>query len=124
MAHPARFELTTSAFGGSTREITVVRRAPPSTRATSVATVLSPQSKRWRPSTHKSPGSATGCTAYTGLSRTRLRSPLCCRRRASDGAPGQTWSRALVRRRADPGEALAGVLGVPGEDIRVGDRAE
>jgi hypothetical protein len=34
---------------------------PPSTRSTSVATVLSPQSKRWRPSTHKSPGSATGC---------------------------------------------------------------
>jgi hypothetical protein len=25
------------------------------------ALVLSPQSKRWRPSTHKSPGSATGC---------------------------------------------------------------
>src|SRR4051795_4989919 len=27
---------------------------PPSTRSTSVATVLSPQSNRWRPSTHKS----------------------------------------------------------------------
>jgi hypothetical protein len=33
---------------------------PPSTRSTSVATVLSPQSNRWRPSTHKSPGSAGG----------------------------------------------------------------
>jgi hypothetical protein len=34
--------------------------------------------------------------------------------------PGQTnWSRALVRHGADPREALAGVLGVPAEDIRV-----
>jgi hypothetical protein len=34
--------------------------------------------------------------------------------------PGQTsWSQALVRHGADPGEALAEVLGVPAEDIRV-----
>jgi hypothetical protein len=39
--------------------------------------------------------------------------------------PGQTsWSRALVRHRADPGEALAGVLGVAAEDIRIRDRPE
>jgi hypothetical protein len=37
--------------------------------------------------------------------------------------PGQTsWSRAIVRHGADPGEALAAVLGVPAEDIRVRDR--
>jgi hypothetical protein len=34
--------------------------------------------------------------------------------------PGQTsWSRALVRHGADPQSALAEVLGVPAEDIRV-----
>jgi hypothetical protein len=34
--------------------------------------------------------------------------------------PGQTsWSMALVRHGADPGVALAGVLGVTAEDIRV-----
>ena len=39
--------------------------------------------------------------------------------------PGQTsWSRALVRHGADPGEALAEVLGVAAEDIRVRERAE
>jgi hypothetical protein len=39
--------------------------------------------------------------------------------------PGQTsWSKALVRHGADPGEALAGVLGVPAADIRVRDRPE
>jgi hypothetical protein len=33
--------------------------------------------------------------------------------------PGQTsWSKALARHGADPGVALAGVLGVPAEDIR------
>jgi hypothetical protein len=37
--------------------------------------------------------------------------------------PGQTsWSKALVRHGADPGLALAGVLGVSSEDIRVRDR--
>ena len=37
--------------------------------------------------------------------------------------PGQTrWSKALVRHGADAREALAAVLGVPGEDIRVRDR--
>jgi hypothetical protein len=36
--------------------------------------------------------------------------------------PGQTsWSKALVRHGADPGVALAGVLGVSAEDIRVKD---
>jgi hypothetical protein len=39
--------------------------------------------------------------------------------------PGQTsWSKALVRHGADPGVALAGVLGVPAGDIRVRDRRE
>jgi hypothetical protein len=39
--------------------------------------------------------------------------------------PGQTsWSRALVRHGADPGEALAAVLGVSAADIRVRDRPE
>jgi hypothetical protein len=39
--------------------------------------------------------------------------------------PAQTsWSKALVRHGADPGLALAGVLGVSAEDIRVRDRAE
>jgi hypothetical protein len=28
-----------------------------------------PQSKRWRPSTHKSPGSATGCAAAQAATR-------------------------------------------------------
>jgi hypothetical protein len=38
---------------------------------------------------------------------------------------GQTsWSRALVRHGAEAREALAGVLGVPAEDIRVRDRPE
>ena len=38
--------------------------------------------------------------------------------------PGQTsWSKALVRHGADPGLALAEVLGVPAEDIRVRERA-
>jgi MFS family permease len=37
--------------------------------------------------------------------------------------PGQTsWSRAIVRHGADPGEALAAVLGVPAEDIRATGR--
>ena len=44
---------------------------PPSTRSTSVATVLSPHSNRWRPSTHKSPGSATGCAGGSGASSGR-----------------------------------------------------
>jgi hypothetical protein len=35
-----------------------------------------------------------------------------------------SWSKALVRHGADPRAALAGVLGVPTEDIRVRDRAE
>jgi hypothetical protein len=34
------------------------------------------------------------------------------------------WSKALVRHGADPGEALAGVLGAPAEDIRIRDRPE
>jgi hypothetical protein len=34
------------------------------------------------------------------------------------------WSKALVRHGADPRVALAGVLGVPAEDIRVRDRPE
>ena len=39
--------------------------------------------------------------------------------------PGQTsWSKALVRHGVDPGEALAGVLGVAAADIRVRDRPE
>lgn len=39
--------------------------------------------------------------------------------------PGQTrWSKAIVRHGVDPGMALAGVLGVPAEDIRVRDRPE
>jgi hypothetical protein len=39
--------------------------------------------------------------------------------------PGQTsWSRALVRHGADPGEALAVVLGVRAGNIRVRDRPE
>ena len=39
--------------------------------------------------------------------------------------PGQTsWSRALVRHGAEAREALAGVLGVPAENVRVRDRAE
>jgi hypothetical protein len=39
--------------------------------------------------------------------------------------PGQTsWSKALGRHEADPGEALAGVLGVSAEDIVVRDRPE
>jgi hypothetical protein len=38
---------------------------------------------------------------------------------------GQTsWSKALVRHEADPGMALAGVLGVLADDIRLGDRAK
>jgi len=32
-----------------------------------------------------------------------------------------SWSKALVRHGADPREALAEVLGVPAEDIRVRD---
>lgn len=37
--------------------------------------------------------------------------------------PGQTsWSKALVRHGADPRSALAGVLGVPADDIRIRDR--
>jgi hypothetical protein len=35
-----------------------------------------------------------------------------------------SWSKALVRHGADPAQALAEVLGVPVEDIRVRDRAE
>ena len=36
--------------------------------------------------------------------------------------PGQTsWSKALVRHRADARAALAAVLGVAGEDIQVRD---
>jgi len=39
--------------------------------------------------------------------------------------PGQTrWSKALVRHGADPGVALAEVVGVPAGDIRVRDRPE
>jgi hypothetical protein len=39
--------------------------------------------------------------------------------------PGQTrWSKALARHGADPRMALARVLGVAAEDIRVRDRAE
>ena len=39
--------------------------------------------------------------------------------------PGQTsWSKALVRHGADARVALAEVLGVPAEDIRVRDRPE
>ena len=39
--------------------------------------------------------------------------------------PGQTsWSRALVRHGAGPASALAKVLGVAAEDIRVGKEAE
>jgi len=39
--------------------------------------------------------------------------------------PGQTsWSKALVRHGADPRTALAGMLGVPAEDIRMRDRAD
>jgi broad specificity phosphatase PhoE len=39
--------------------------------------------------------------------------------------PGQTsWSKALVRHGADPRAALARVLGVAAEDIRVRDRLE
>jgi hypothetical protein len=39
--------------------------------------------------------------------------------------PGQTsWSKALVRHGADPEVALAGVLGVSVEDIRVRDCPE
>jgi len=39
--------------------------------------------------------------------------------------PGQTsWSKALVRHGADPALALAGVLGVAAEDVRVRDRPE
>jgi hypothetical protein len=39
--------------------------------------------------------------------------------------PGQTsWSKALVRHGTDARAALAGVLGVPAEDIRVRDRPE
>jgi hypothetical protein len=34
------------------------------------------------------------------------------------------WSKALVRHGADPGAALAGVLGVSAEDIRVRDRSK
>jgi hypothetical protein len=38
--------------------------------------------------------------------------------------PGQTrWSKALVRHGAEPGEALAEVLGVPAGDVRVRDRS-
>jgi hypothetical protein len=38
---------------------------------------------------------------------------------------GQTsWSKALVRHGADPGVALAGVLGVGAGDIRMRDRPE
>ena len=39
--------------------------------------------------------------------------------------PGQTsWSRALVRHGADARMALADVLGVPAEDVRVRERTE
>jgi hypothetical protein len=39
--------------------------------------------------------------------------------------PGQTiWSKALVRHGADPGLALAGVLGVRAGDIQVRDYGE
>jgi hypothetical protein len=39
--------------------------------------------------------------------------------------PGQTsWSKALVRHGADPGLALAEVLGMPAEDIRLRNRPE
>jgi hypothetical protein len=37
--------------------------------------------------------------------------------------PGQTsWSKAIVRHGVDPRVALAGVLWVPAEDIRIRDR--
>jgi hypothetical protein len=43
---------------------------------------------------------------------------------SSETLTGQTsWSRALVRHGADPGLALAEVLGVSAEDIRVRDPA-
>src|SRR5437660_12471927 len=54
-----------------------------STRSTSVATVLSPQSKRSRPSTHKSPGSATG--AREAPAHRRDRSDLGSSRRTLQG---------------------------------------
>jgi hypothetical protein len=39
--------------------------------------------------------------------------------------PGQTrWSKALVRHGADARMALADVLGVPAEDVRVRERTE
>jgi hypothetical protein len=40
------------------------------------------------------------------------------------GRRQRRWSKALVRHGADPAEALVGVLGVPGEEIRVRDRPE
>ena len=61
------FSCTIRHFGGPLW-IHPRRRARPRrdiglTRLTSVATVLSPQSSRCRPSNHKSPGSETGCSA-------------------------------------------------------------
>jgi len=42
--------------------------------------------------------------------------------RLAPGGQRGRWSKALVRHAADPRVALAGVLGVPAEDIRVRDR--
>ena len=41
---------------------------PPSTRSTSVSTVASPHSRRWLPSTQRSPGLLTGSSGGSGTS--------------------------------------------------------
>jgi len=61
---------------------------PPSTRSTSVATVLSPQSSRCRPSSHKSPGSETGCSGAVGASSGSVRPSML----SVSSAPGEVES--------------------------------
>src|SRR5246500_2346796 len=70
---------------------------PPSTRATSVATVLSPQSKRWPPSAHKSPGSATGCAGGSGASSGSVRPWVL----SANNSPSSNSSKP-VRLRSNP----------------------